>query len=161
MILEPNVPDYVRRWAVCQVELRLTRYALKRYQAGDPATLSQSWMIRHRGRQKFIEEVAKPAIRRLERRRRRYQTLIRAYAAQGSPLRYLSGRKEMLELIGNILHCRDKRSRSDMFVTLQCCSRDGKRLFSSPSDASVYTPEDPRCGFDELVLLGLGFGRTL
>ena len=161
MILEPNVPDYVRRWAVCQVKLRLTQRALKRYQAGQPATLSESWMIQARGQQKFIEAVVAPAIPRLERRRRRCLSLIRALAAHGSPLQYLLDRREMLGLIGSVLHYRDPRLRSDVFVTLLCCSCDGKRLFRDPREVDLYTPEDPRCGFDELDLLSLGFGRAL
>ena len=106
--------------------------------------------IKFKGRQKFIEERAKPQIPKLERRCRRYRALIRALTTHGSPLQYLLSRREMRELIGHTLHYTDRR-RCEIYRTLQYCSADGKKLFSQGWDPN---------GCDELDLLGFGFGHT-
>ena len=153
MILEPNVPKYVRNWATCQVELHRAEQVLKWYAAGEPATLSQSWFIKFKGREKFIAEVAKPQIPKLERRCRHYRALIRALASHGSPLPYLLSRRETRELIGHTLHYTDRRH-GEVYRTLLYCSPDGKKLFGDRGNS------DPN-GYDELDLLGFGFGRVL
>lgn len=152
MILEPNVPKYVRNWAVCQVNLRCAERALTRLISGEPTTLSESWFIKFRGREKFIEEVAKPSIPKLERRCRHYRALIRALTTHGSPLQYLFSRREMLGIIGLTLHYTDRRS-NEIYRTLLYCSSDGKKLFSDHDNG------DPN-GYDELDLLSFGFGHT-
>ena len=150
MILEPNVPNYVRNWAVCQLNLRCAERALKSLRAGEPSCFIESMFIRFKGREKFIVERAKPQIPKLERRCRRYRALIRALAVHGSPLQYLLSRREMRELIGHTLHYTDRR-RNEVYLTLQYCSSDGKKLFGRDHDLN---------GLDELDLLGFGFGHA-
>jgi len=150
MILEPDVPKYVRNWAVCQVNLRCAERALESLITGEPTCFIESMFIKLKGQKKFIEERAKPQIPKLERRCRRYRALIRALAAHGSPLQYLLSRREMRELIGHTLHYTDRR-RYEIYRTLQYCSSDGKKLFSQGWDPT---------GSDELDLLGFGFGHV-
>ena len=150
MILEPNVPKYVRNWATCQVTLRFLEHKLECLAAGAPSGCIEAMFIKFRGREKFIEELAKPQIPKLERRCRRYRALIRALTTHGSPLQYLLSRREMRELIGHTLHYTDRR-RNEVFETLQSCSRDGKKLFSKDHDLN---------GLDELDLLSFGFGHV-
>ena len=150
MILEPNVPKYARNWALCQVKLRLAERALKLLRAGEPTCFIESMFIRFKGRKKFIEERAKPQIPKLERRCRRYRALIRALTTHGSPLQYLLSRREMREQIGHTLHYTDRR-RYGIYCTLLYCSTDGQKLFSEGCDPN---------GYDELDLLGFGFGHV-
>ncbi len=152
MILEPNVPKYARNWALCQVNLRCAERALQWLRAGEPTCFIESMFIKFKGRQKFIEEVAKPRIPKLERRCRRYRALIRALAAHGSPLQYLLSRSEMRELIGHTLHYTDRR-RCENYRTLLYCSSDGKKLFGDHENS------DPN-GYDELDLRSFGFGHV-
>ena len=152
MILEPNVPKYARNWATCQVMLARTERALMSLRVGKPTTLSESWFIKFKGREKFIEEVARPAIPRLERGCRHYRALIRALTTHGSPLQYLFSRREMLELIGVTLHYTDRRS-NEIYRTLLYCSPDGKRLFCDLDNGESN-------GIDALDLLSFGFGRA-
>ena len=152
MILEPNVPKYARNWAVCQVMLARTERALMSLRVGKPTTLSESWFIKFKGREKFIEEVARPAIPRLERGCRRYRAIAEAIEAQGDPEKHLLSQREMLELIGNTLHFTSRNKLlKETFLTLQSCSPDGERLFGS------FPAEN---GIDALDLLSLGFGRA-
>ena len=150
MILDPNVPKYVRNWARCQVTLRFLEHKLECLAAGAPSGFIESMFIKIKGREKFIEERAKPQIPKLERRCRRYRALIRALAAHGSPLQYLLSRREMRELIGHTLHYTDRR-RCENYLTLQYCSSDGKKLFGKDHDLN---------GLDELDLLAFGFGHA-
>ena len=151
MILDPNVPKYVRNWATCQLYLRAAEQSLKCLVDGRPTCFIDAMFIKFKGREKFIAEVAKPRIPKLERRCRHYRALIRALATHGSPLPYLMSRREMRELIGHTLHYTDRR-RAEVFETLLSCSPDGKKLFSKGHDLN---------GLDELDLLSFGFGRVL
>ena len=161
MVLEPNVPESVRNWALCQVMLREEELAAETLAAGHLTSFRQVAFLKTKGRRAFIEQVAIPELRRLERRMRRYRAAARALESRCDPRKYLLGTREQLELIGHTLHCscRTVRThhvtglpklcpRAEMFVTLQYCSLDGKHLHSEFRDLGP------------LDLLCLGFGRA-
>ena len=169
MVLEPNVPRSVRNWALCQVMLREEELAAEKLAAGQLTSIRQVAFLKTQGRRAFIEQVARPEFRRLETRMRRYRAVARAVESRCDPRKYLLGTREQLELIGHTLHCscRTVRThhvtglpelcpRTEMFVTLQYCSSDGKYLFSETFDP--YGPVD--VGIGPLDLLSLGFGRA-
>ncbi len=149
MILEVNVPKTIRNWAVCQVYLRDAEDRMETLAAGHPLGPGHYGTIQCCGRAWFIEHVAKPAIRRMERRCRRYRALAQTIEARFSPRDYLPARRELVEMIGNTLHY--TRHGREVFETLQYCSKDGKKLFSH------IHPE----GIDAVEMLSLGFGRLI
>ena len=148
MILEPNVPNSVRNWARCQVEIHGAEYVLARWNAGEAARMCEHWLLKSEGREKFIEKVVKIKSPRLERRCRRYRAIARAIEARVDPRQYLLGKREVPELIGSTLHY--SQNHAEVFETLLYSSRDGEQLF---------THGDPN-GLDALDLLARGFGRS-
>lgn len=149
MILEPNVPESVRHWAVCRVRIRRAEQLIERLSAGHPTTYRQFGELKALGREKFIAQVAEPALRRLERRKSRCRVIAEALEAQCEPQKHLLGKREMLELVGRTLHF--TLHHAETYLTLQCCSADGERLFGT------FVPRD---GIDALDLLSFGFGRA-
>ena len=147
MILEPNVPNSVRNWARCQVNLRRWEAILKQWCAGEPVGMGEHFLLLKEGRENFIEKVVKPKTPRLERRCRRYRAIARAIEARVDPRQYLLGKREMPELIGSTLHY--SQNHAEVFETLFYSSRDGEQLFTH-GDLN---------GLDALDLLARGFGR--
>ena len=153
MILEVNVPKTIRNWAICQVYLRDTEDVIETLAGGHPLCPGHYGVIKGSGKAWFLEHIAKPQIRRLERRCRRYRALAQAIEERFSPREYLAARREMLEMIGSTLHY--TRHGREVFETLQGCTEDGEKLFSR-----IHL-EDSDDEIDALMLLSLGFGRTL
>jgi len=153
MILEPNVPNPVRKWAVCRVGIRKSEYLIERLSAGSPTSYRQVGALKTLGRAKFIAQVAEPELRRLERRCRRYRVIAQALETLCAPQKYLLDKRGMLEMIGNTLHF--SLHHNELYMTLQYCSPDGERLFGSASDECGFAK-----GIDALALLSLGFGRA-
>ena len=116
---------------------------------GHPLCPGHYGVIKGSGKAWFLEHIAKPEIRRLERRCRRYRALAQAIEARFFPREYLAAPRELVEMIGSTLHY--TRHGREVFETLQYCSQDGKKLFSH-----IH-----REGIDAVKLLSLGFGRTL
>jgi len=153
MILEVNVPKTIRNWAVCQVNLRNAEQSMEQLAKGQTGDPNHYWLIKSRGKAWFIEHVITRRIRRQERRCRRYRTLMQAIEARFTPREYLAARREMLEMIGSTLHY--TRNGREVFETLQYGSEDGEKLFSR------IHREGSSQEIDALMLLSLGFGRTL
>ena len=148
MILEVNVPKTIRNWAVCQVNLRSAELRIDRLAGGHPLCPGHYGVIKGSGKAWFLEHIAKPEIRRLERRCRRYRALAEAIEERFSPREYLPARRQMVEMTCKTLHY--TRNGREIFDTLQYCSEDGEKLFSRIHGE-----------IDALELLSLGFGRTL
>lgn len=152
MILTPNVPNSVRNWALCRAGIRDLEHSIEHASKGYCFSLGSYWALKSMGRKKFCEEVVKPELRRLERRRRRYLALAEAIEASADPQKYLLGKTEMLNMIGHTLHF--TKDRKETFLTLTHCSSDGEYLFG-PGDAVLEE------NIDALTLLSFGFGRSL
>lgn len=148
MILEVNVPKTIRNWAVCQVNLRSAELRIETLAAGHPLCPGHYGVIKGCGKAWFLEHIAKPEIRRLERRCHRYRVLVQTIEEHFSPREYLPAPREMVEMTGKTLHY--TRNGREIFETLQYCSGDGEKLFSRIHHE-----------IDALRLLSLGFGRTL
>ena len=153
MILEVNVPKTIRNWAVCQVNLRNAEQRIETLAAGHPLCPGHYGVIKGSGKAWFLEHIAKPEIRRLERRCRRYRALVQSIEDRQDPERYLPARREMAEMTGKTLHY--TRNGREVFETLQYGSEDGEKLFSR------IHREGSSQEIDALMLLSLGFGRTL
>ena len=153
MILEVNVPKTIRNWAVCQVNVRNAEQRLEQLAKGQTGDPNHYWLIKSRGKAWFIEHVITRRIHRQERRCRRYRALAQAIEASFSPREYLAARREMVEMVGKTLHY--TQNGREVFETLQYCSKNGEKLFSSIHE------EDSEEEIDALMLLSLGFGRTL
>ncbi|MBQ6598141.1 MAG: hypothetical protein IJH79_11370, partial [Lentisphaeria bacterium] len=104
MILEVNVPKTIRNWAVCQVNLRNAEQRIETLAAGHPLCPGHYGVIKGSGKAWFLEHIAKPEIRRLERRCRRYRALAQAIEACFTPREYLATCRELVEMIGSTLH---------------------------------------------------------
>ena len=162
MILEPNVPKSVRNWAACRVRIRKAERLIEQLSAGHPNTYRQFCSLKVLRRKEFTTQVAIPELRRLGKRVRRYRAIAEAIEAQGGdPGKYLLSQREMLELIGSTLHFITSRHK-EIFLTLQYCSPDGKRLFFKGDSGENIMPSDFNNigGIDALDLLSFGFGRA-
>ena len=166
MIIEQNVPTPVRIWAYCQDSIRSYENLIPFLMAGKYFSIGTrgiyvSFMKRYgsAGKKKYLEEYCKPRIKRLKRRCARYRALAdRIQQNSGIPLEnWLLSKADALTLIGKTLRYNPRgkyRANGKIhYITIQSCSGDGERIYCSNS----LWPE----GLDPLILLSLGFGKTL
>ena len=161
MILEQNVPTPIRTWAACQVKLRSHARAIRILEAGEPVDFRTFAAIKAFGRARYREEFCRPEIARLKRRCVRYRVLadrIRRESPVPPETRLLSP-AGALNLIGSTLHYRIRGK--DVYDTLQRCSEDGARIYSSRfngAEGKFLNAESQ--WLDALSLLSLGFGSA-
>ena len=166
MIIEQNVPTPVRTWAYCQDMIRHYEKLIRFLEAGKYFSMGShgiyvGFMKRFgsAGKKKFLEDYCKPEAKRLERRCARYRALADRIRQNSEipPENWLMSKDDALNLIGHTLRYKNRgmfrRNGKLDYITLQSCSSDGERLFCSNS----LWPE----GLDPLILLSLGFGKSL
>ena len=152
MIIEQNVPAYVRTWACCQVKIRSNERTIRLLEDGRIIDYASFVSIKILGRAKYREE-CKPKIAALKRRNAKYRDLAERSCQKNSnpPENWLLSKREVLNMIGSTLRYRIHGK--EVYDTLLRCSEDGERIFSSKYNSSS--------GLDALSLLSLGFGKAL